>query len=485
VEALSGQTLPKSWRAAVALVVAVYAVVLARSTCFGVGGADSAGYFCGSKIIAGGRFWVPIEPLDRLHLTDKWSHVFLPLAMDEAPPPKTMGPHYPLGFPAHIVAAAKLFGWSRAPYLVAPFAALLTLFITYLLARELELSPKWSVAVVAMLAASATFFFQAIQPMSDIVATLWCTLAVFFAVRSRRDWRWAAACGVAMAVAVWVRPANVILMPVLALALGIRVRSWLALAAGAAPLAILWMIVNRILYGSPLTTGYGSVFSWMLLSNAKVFFPRYISYMLKLVTPIIFPGAFLVAFDRSIPTWQRAMLVIWFWAFFTFYSFGLQDDAWWYTRYMLPGFPALMIAAALVLRRWTNRRPQVAFVLVALVVVVGIGHIANFHLTKLHEQEETYPAAVQWSEKLLPRDALVASSMLSGSFYFYSGRFTARMEQVDPNEFEELRAYVGAADMHWYAVIFDWEMPELMKAMPGRWTTINSMKNVLLLRLDS
>ncbi len=63
----------------------------------------------------------------------------------------------------------------------------------------------------AILAACPVFVFQAIQPMSDVVATFWVLAAVLCALLSRDDRRWALAAGFCFGAAVLVRPSNVLL----------------------------------------------------------------------------------------------------------------------------------------------------------------------------------------------------------------------------------------------------------------------------------
>ncbi len=76
-------------------------------------------------------------------------------------------------------------GWELGPYLVSPIAALLVLVLVFLVGRELGLPRGWAAAAAVVLAACPVFVFQAIQPMSDVVATAWCLAAIFAALRSR------------------------------------------------------------------------------------------------------------------------------------------------------------------------------------------------------------------------------------------------------------------------------------------------------------
>jgi hypothetical protein len=263
-----------------------------------------------------------------------------------------------------------------------------------------------------------------------------------------------------------------------------RVRPLAIAVAASIPFAIPLMLVNRFLYGSALLTGYGEMGGMMRWTFPLERAPHYAKWLLITETPIVFPLALLVAFDRRVAVWQRVLLIAWFAAFFTFYCFYDSYDAWWYLRFLLPAYPALLIGAMLLLRDFVPRR-AIAWSLIAVVAATGLYLDRWLGIPGLRNQENTYPHAIHWAEKVLPPDALVVTMQLSGAFYLYSGRFTARYDMCEPDRFERLRAYAGVAGLRWYAVVFDWEEKELRARMPGRWTKVATMRNVTLLRLDS
>lgn len=485
------------------LAVLLYTALLVRYTCYAAGGADSSGYLNAARLLAQRHLVIRVVPLDRLGLEGKWRDAFIPLGFAFAPAPRDIAPSYPLGYPLHLMLFGAVFGWKRAPFLITPLAAALTLMVTYRLARRLGLDRRWSAAAAALLAIAPTFLFMAIQPMSDVTATLWCTAAIFFALRALGRPRYAILCGMAFSIAVWVRPSNLLLGVAVAIAvlfgasgdaaaddekpLSRRRFVALATAVGASvPFAVALLLVNRVLYGSPFATGYGPMHEMLSLSFAAARLPHYAKWLLVLETPVVFPGALFIAVDRRAAVWKRVLLLVWFAAFFGFYVFYLAYDAWWYTRFLLPAFPALLIATLLVLRDLPSRwKWRWTWLFVAVIAVQSLRLDRYFQIFRVWEGEQIYPHAARWAEKKLPADALPVAMQLSGSLYFYDGRFSVRYDNLDPGRFQELRAYAGAAGLHWYAVVFNWEVPELQKNMPGTWTKLESNRNVLLLRLDS
>ena len=127
---------------------------------------------------------------------------------------------------------------------MSPIAALLCLLLLYLLARDFGLSPIWSASTALIFAAWPVFLFQALQPMSDIVATLWSLAAILFARRSRARPAWALGAGAAFGIAILVRPTNVLLALPLAFALPMSGPSLVLFAAGGLPFAGLLAAYN-------------------------------------------------------------------------------------------------------------------------------------------------------------------------------------------------------------------------------------------------
>jgi hypothetical protein len=167
-------TAPRWVALALLLVVAGYGVFLSRHAAFAVGGSDSSGYANAARRLAGGALLGRPRCLDRLGLPDGLSPIFTPLGLVPGPRPGTTAPLYPIGFPAHFAAAGRFAGWDVGPFLVSPVAAAACLILLYFVGRKLALTRLWSFAAAVVLAAFPPFLFQAVQPMSDVVATLWC-----------------------------------------------------------------------------------------------------------------------------------------------------------------------------------------------------------------------------------------------------------------------------------------------------------------------
>src|SRR5260221_2903390 len=155
-----------SRRLRIVLTVAIllYAAVLVRYTCYVAGGADSSGYLNAARMLAQRHLSVRLAPLDTLHLDNSWRDVFTPLGFASAPVPRMVGPSYPLGYPLLLALPGVIFGWQRAPFLVTPLAAILSVVLTYRIARRIGLDRGHSIAAAGLMAVPPPLPFTSLQP---------------------------------------------------------------------------------------------------------------------------------------------------------------------------------------------------------------------------------------------------------------------------------------------------------------------------------
>jgi hypothetical protein len=475
--------------ALIAAGLVAYAVTLFFNISYAAAGADTSGYLNLAKMLSGGRVSYVIEPIRMFGLTvnEELVRVFTPIGFTWGKPGSgTMAPGYPPGLPIHLVVAAAIGGWDRAPYYVSPIAAIGCLFMMYLVGRSLGLSSALSVGGAAILAALPQFLAHALQPVSDIVATFWSLVAIWCALESLRRPALAFASGAAFAIGVWVRPTGIVLLIPLAIALRFRVSLIVRACVAAFPFAVGLMYYHLRTYGSVFTTGYGPisyVFSTTRLAECVRVFSRWLFKFL----PVVFPLGLLVALDKRVTGWHRALLPIWFSTFFVLYSFWAPYDEWWSLRFLLPGTPALILGAILLLRDLFARRVWIAYALIAVLVAVPLYWNRQYAVLMTDEWESIYPEVVHWAEPQLPPNAMIVSGSLSGAFFYYSGRFSARVDQLTDEHFQLLRAHAGHRGLRWYAVLSDGE-PEyhtLSAKLRGNWTLVGKHRHASIWRLDS
>lgn len=481
----------RGWALGIALLMFA-SMVMTRSS-YVVGGADSAGYFNYAQMLVTGRLSIVVEPVVAMKLAPSWVPVFAPGGFRAATSGPRIVPTYPVGLPLHLAAAAQI-GWDSA-HRVMPIAATACLLLMILIARELRL-PEWlGWAAAAVLGAFPTFLLTATQPLSDVVATFWALLAVLLALRSvassaRPDppaepagapLRHAIVAGVAFAIGVLVRPTNLLMLPAIVIAMRARPRQLALAAAGALPFGIGLLILQSVLYGHPLRTGYGGIGEMLAVEHLRGAVTAHATWLAKLLTPIVFPGGLIVVFAKWIDRWTRALIVAWFAPFFAFYAFYGVYDSWGTTRFLLPAIPALILGALLLIRR---APVVVAAIVIAVMIIVPIKQTRVLHVFEIARHEQIYLDTVTWTERQIPDDAMVLTGLFGGTFLYYENRFTVNWPALESDRFQELRAYV--APRPWYAVLSDVELrpEEFRRRYPGRWVEVSRRRDITLWRLD-
>lgn len=473
-----------------------YALFLHHHTVFSVGGSDSSGYVNSARLLASGRVTEPIRGLRELGLSAEFTRVFVPLGYVPAAKPGDMAPSYPPGLPAHMALAALLGGWERAPFFVNPIAALACLVLLYFLGRELRLPRLLALAGPALLACSPAFVFLAVQPMSDVLATAWALAAVFCAYRAGRSRPalWSAGAGVAFAVGVLVRPTNLLVLLPVVIALPLRAKTWLSFAFAGAPFALLLVGYNRAAFGDATTSGYGAILSGgMAWENFPARARHYSYWLIRLSSPLLPLGWAALTADRRAPARDRAILLSWFGAFFLFYSFYGPYDAWWYTRFLLPGLPAMILGALVVARDLffdgeRQRAPRAAVaaatLLIALAGAAGVWFIQRGSVHKIYKGERIYPRACAAAERRVPPDGIVLSMQMSGALHYYTGLTYAMWNWLEVDQFALLRTSTESRGRRWFALLAPFEVEEVRKLHSAGWREIDRTADIALWELD-
>lgn len=473
--------------------VVCYGGLLIWKTSFAVGGSDSSGYANEAKAIVAGRVVQPIEALDRLELPDRFAGAFRPLAHEPGPRARTMVPYYPPGFPLHLAVAGVLGNWEFAPFFVSPIAALLLVIATYFLGRELSLSRALAFLCTAILGGSSILLFQGVQPMSDVVAALWAASAVLFAVKARSNPRYAAASGLAFGLAVLVRPANLVLVVPLALALPWSLSAAALFVSGGLPCAAFLTVWNRSLYGGAFETGYGGVlseggFAWRFFPER---FPSYLGNISLMLSPLIPLGWLAASTDRRIAGRDRMLLTTWFGGYLLLYSFWGPDHSWTYTRYLIPALPGLVIAAVLaardLLRRIAERSPRLAaWIAAAFVVVVAAAETWGYQAwgpLRVANAERVYPEACELTSRKAGGPAVVLSMQFSGALAYYTRTTPVRWDRLGPGDFAVIVEHARRNGYGVFALLLDTEANEAVAHAPGAWTFVGRIQRATLWRL--
>lgn len=477
------------WRILAVLALAGYGVFLVRNTAVVAGGSDSSGYLNSARLLADGKLvddlrvppeFGPRGSADPMH--------FLPQGYFSFTDRTKLSPTYPTGLPLQFAVAGKLFGWKLGAAGVMLLSALGAVWLCYLVAREVGASVPLAIAGAVTLAAFPVFIFTSIQPLSDTNATWWTLLALLGAIRARRGRAWALAAGAAFAMAVLVRPTNILLLPAFLVVLGLDWKKLGLFALAGLPAAVWLGCYNRALYGGSLQSGYGDVFSAFALSYGAPTAWHFTKWLALLLPAAVLVLPLIAALRRDTRRRELLALMVAFIALTGFYLFyEISHEVWWCLRFVLPVVPALIVSAMLgaegIARGVAKTRVILALILGGWAVGNACYWTPRLDVFMMKHYEQAYADGAAAARVQLPHDALVMSFAFSGSLYFYSDFPVLRWDQIEPPVFARYVSLAKAAGRPICAVIFDWEEKDAFRRCPGDWTRIGGIHNVGLWRL--
>ena len=474
--------LRRGWMTITLIGVVAYLGILSTHMSPHAGGSDSSGYLTSARLLAQGEFFAPVRSLPENSSVAFGEMAFQPLGLRLHPAGDRLVPTYPIGLPLHLGAAAQIVGWDYAVIAVNLLTILASGGLLWTLARQLGLSPLWSATGVLWLWLCPVFIFSALQPMSDLLALAWSLAVLSSALRVRDDWRWGLACGAALSLAVLVRPTSALLVFPVLIALGFQWRAYLAVGAGGLPGASLFAFYNWKVYGSPLVTGYGEV--WSAFSRAY-FVPNLLQFARWI--PVLFSPLIILALAAPfLPTARLRgykMLAGWFVILVSFYGFYYcAGETWWYLRFILPAFPALILAAVSALaateqtlRLTPKTTAMAAAALLAISAAWQIIAIQRLDVMTLEQRERTYSDSARWAQTHLPAKAAIFCMQVSGAFFYYNDFLLIRWDQ---DRSSLLLATLAAQKRPIYAALFPFESAEALRKIGGHWTKLSTVGQV-------
>jgi hypothetical protein len=422
-----------------------------------------------------------------------------PLAFRPGPDSASIVPVTSPGLPM-LMGLFETAGGQDAVFAVVPLLAALAVWATYMLGRDFK--GRWTGVVAAvLLATSPAFLFQLTSgPMSDIPAAAFWTLSLAWALRGRTAGPGVsrAACmltsGIMAGLAILIRanlapvaivPAAIVLMgPPSTFALHCAGPAALGPAhgnvgsrygilwfgIGVVPGAVIIAILYTYWYGSPLNSGYGTLKQLYSTANLVPNVTRYSRWLLESQTPVVLLA--LIAWGLVSDRRAAVALLAFACAVGACYVFYLPFDAWWFLRFLLPAFPALLVLTAAALMSAARRLPPQAR---AIATVVVLGLIVNHTIAYAAARatfdsggEQKYAVTGRYVATHLPEKAVLISEIHSGSLRYYSHRPTIRFGSIPPDHIEGAVAELRRLGYLPYLVAEDWEEEAFRKQFAGR-----------------
>jgi hypothetical protein len=371
------------------------------------------------------------------------------------------------------MAPFVLAGGPRAAFYVLPlFAAVLIAATSVVGAR---FGPRVGVLSSLLVASSPIVLYQAIQPMSDVpAAAMWMVAVAAVTGTSRRGILMG---GLATSAAIVMRPN---LLP-LGLTIGafllvrpertrhVRLRMAAAYAAWCAPGCAVVAITQYAFYGSPLSSGYGSLLALFAMGHVAPNLSRYLGWLWSTHTPAI---ALAVLAPWLLPGGLTALGLAMFLVNLAVYVPYVVFDDWSYLRFLLPTIPLLLILVVAVgdalLRRL--RVPALNWVGAALAIALSLLFLREARARPtfdLQQLEARFERAGRFVGQRLPQNALVITTAESGSVRFYAGRKTLLWDGLDPAWLDRALLFVRAKGYEPYLLFERREEPEFRMRFAG------------------
>jgi 4-amino-4-deoxy-L-arabinose transferase-like glycosyltransferase len=372
-----------------------------------------------------------------------------------------------------MAAAAAICG-ARAVFYV-PFAmGIVLVAVSCWIAFRITRDRTAALAAGAAVSMHPVVFAYAIQAMSDVPAAAWYLLAGALLMSNRLPL--AAFAGISASAALLTRPAlvpGVLALSVIPIFCGKGRLARLAVFGGLVAAGIgVQSWAQWYLYGSPLANGYGTFDE---LFSARFIWPNVRSYaywallMHGVIWVVALTRGLFVVHDR--PT--RALLLASLAAAIVPYAVYRTYDHWETLRFVLPLLVMLTIVAVVGVFHIAGRYapPHVA---TWLGVALTIAMAAMWARWLEHEQvlglarvEERYARAGELVARATPENAVVLSSLHSGSLRYYAQRQTVDWARIPP---DALDATVAALASHGHPVylMFDGQQEQqLFEARHG------------------
>jgi hypothetical protein len=225
------------------------------------------------------------------------------------------------------------------------------------------------------------------------------------------------------------------------------------------------------------------------LKYAPLSLKAYANYLPLELTPLIF-----LLLGLLIPTlWRRHFTAFllsasWILAFFIFYTFyQFTHETWWYMRFLLPAFPAIIFVIVLVLQELFLKLKNIEKILLSIFLSCGAlvwFFCANLVLGSLQYgksgQSCIHVEAANWSKDNLPNDSIIFSLELSGVFLHYTNFPIVRYDVAEKGDLEKIKKAVIAKKRPIYWAVEPYEIELLKIANSKKWQEIKKIGRITI-----
>ena len=237
------------------------------------------------------------------------------------------------------------------------------------------------------------------------------------------------------------------------------------------------LIIQAARYGSPFGSGYGDTSLLFARANIPVNWHLYSRWITASHTPLIWVcvAAPLVLWRARASALFRAVAatIAGTWCAYLPYV-AFQPDEWFYTRFLLPAIPFMLLFACMVVVAGIRLFPGPARVVLVSAFALCMGlefarsSVPILRGTAAHELR--YKAAGTFVRDALPSNAIILAAQHSGSVRYYSNKPTVRWDVAAPTELDAIVTSVRAAGFAPFVVMDEGEVAAFREHFPGQRT---------------
>jgi hypothetical protein len=381
-----------------------------------------------------------------------------------------------------LMALFQTVAGHAAAFVITPIAGAALVLLTFLIGRRVD-TPRTGLIAACLVATSPAVLYMLMWPMTDIPTAAIAALVIWCLCRPPTAGA-AAAAGIAAAAGLLVRPNFLLIVAGAwvwllfeALRSNRRRHEWIRLIVftiAAVPGELAVMAISTRWYGSPIASGYGSVSGLLAIDRVTANLQHYVRWLVE-TSPLGLAGLIALAVPaRRLWTTEasrRAWLLLLLttaaaWSVYLFYN---EFRDWWYLRFLLPAWPAMFVAAALVVSRIWAQSLTGRVVAIAVVCAAGVHGVATARerwVFNLGHSERRYAAIARLVDEYTEPNAVILTSQHSGTIRYYARRETLRFDFLDPAWLDRAVEWLAAEGRHPYVLVEDWEQPLLEARFP-------------------
>jgi hypothetical protein len=461
-----------------AMATAAVFVAMAGSTRI-AGGSDAYGYVSQADLWLAGDLKVRQPWVEQVPWPNRaWT--FAPLGYRPLDGQSAIVPTYSSGLPM-LMAAAKLFGGQCAMFAVVPLSLGLAVIAVYGLGRRLG-SAFGGVIAGWLVATSPVVLEVAVESLTDVPVMAAWSIAFYFLLGT--GVRSALTAGLCAALAILIRP-NLVPLAVPMVTwffvrrldapgtLRTRLAQASAFALGALPGVAAVAAINRELYGSAASSGYGGLAASFAWAHVLPNLTRFLQWIVETQTPLAILGLLAVVFPVR-RVWpcvadRTVFAVIWLYVAVLWgqYSAYLEFNDAGYLRFLLPSWPFMMLGlAGVLLAIGRASRPGAQALVAGVVLALGVWQMHTAVRRDVFEQRQAARHDAPLGRLVRAHtheNSVILTFHRSGSLRYYAGRTTARYDMLDPDWLDRAVAWMTARGVHVYALLDAGEMAEFKR----------------------